>query len=131
VTNLSSLATINRAQPLTVNWTGTGFDQVSLLIQGDILTTTTTQAVAVSCVVPAAPGTYAVPAAALAYLPAVAAGSQNVGQVSITASPSAGGISSAESGTSTSLTPSLVGGAQVNFGAFTPYISFSLSAAIQ
>jgi len=131
VTNLSSLATINRAQPLTVNWTGTGFDQVSILIQGDILTTTTTQAVSVSCVVPAAPGTYAVPAAALAYLPAVAAGSQNVGQVSITASPSAGGTSSAESATSTSLTPSLVSGGQVNFGAFTPYISFSLSAAIQ
>jgi uncharacterized protein (TIGR03437 family) len=131
VTNISSLSSINRAQGLTVNWSGTGFDQVIILIQGDILTTTTTQAVSVDCVAPASAGTYTIPAAALAYLPAVAAGSQNVGQVTVTASPSAGGDTSAESNTSTSLTPSLVGGGQVDFGAFTAYISFSRSVIIQ
>jgi uncharacterized protein (TIGR03437 family) len=130
VTNLSSLTTINRAQPLTINWTGTGFDEISIGVQGAILTATTTQSVVVSCAVPASPGTYTIPAAALAYLPAVAAGSQNVGQLSVSALHNEGGIASAESSTSTSLTPSLVGGGQVNFGSFSPYISFTVSATI-
>jgi Tfp pilus tip-associated adhesin PilY1 len=121
-TNLNSITTINRSQPLTVTWTGTGFDQVIIMVTGAILTTTTTDEVSVSCAVPASLGTYSIPAAALAYLPAVAAGAQNVGQLSLTASPNAGGTASAESSTSTSLTPPLVAGGQVDFGAFTPYI---------
>jgi uncharacterized protein (TIGR03437 family) len=131
VSNLDSLKTINRAQPLTVNWTGTGFDQVIILVSGDTLTSTTTHGVSVSCAVPANLGTYSIPAALLAYLPAVAAGSQNVGQVSVTAGPNAGGIASAESGTATSVTPNLVGGGQVDFGSFTPYIVFTVGATIQ
>lgn len=131
VTNLSSLTAVNRAKPLTVNWTGTGFDQIIILVQGGILTATTTHIVAVSCAVPANLGTYSIPAAALAYLPAVAAESQTVGQVSVTAGPSAGGIASAESGTATSVTANLVGGGQVDFGSFTPYIIFTVGATIQ
>jgi hypothetical protein len=45
VTNLSSLKAINRAQPLTVNWTGVGIDQVYIGVQGCTLTTTTTHSV--------------------------------------------------------------------------------------
>jgi uncharacterized protein (TIGR03437 family) len=131
VTNLSALSTINRAQPLTINWTGSGFDQVIIGISGGILTTTATHGVTVSCAVPASPGTYTIPAAALAYLPAVAAGSQNVGQVEISAGPNQGGIASAESGTSTALTPNLVPSGKVDFGSFAPYIGVLTSATIQ
>lgn len=131
MTNLGSLTAVTRAQPLTVNWTGTGFDQVTILISGDVLTATTTQAVSVSCAVPAGPGTYTVPAAALAYLPAVAAGSQNLAEVSVTAGTNQGGISSAESSTSTALTPVLVAGGQIDFGSFAPYLAFVVSATIQ
>jgi uncharacterized protein (TIGR03437 family) len=131
VTNLSSLSTVSRSQPLTVNWTGTGFDQVIIAVQGGILTPTTNHGVAISCAVPASLGTYSIPVAALAYLPTVAAGSQNVGQVSVSAGPSAGGISSAESSTSTALTPNLVGGGQVDFGSFSAFVSFLVSATIQ
>jgi uncharacterized protein (TIGR03437 family) len=129
VTNLSSLSTINRTQPFTVNWTGTGFDQVIILVQSGTLTPTTTHGVAISCAVPASLGTYSIPAAALAYLPAGT--SQNIGQVSVTAGPSAGGIASAESTTSTALTPNLVNGGQVDFGSFSAFISFLVSATIQ
>ena len=128
---MDSLKSVNRSQPLTVNWTGTGFDHVIIRVQGDMLSGTATHGVTVSCAVPANPGTYTIPAALLAYLPAVATGSQGVGQVSVTAGPNAGGIASAESGTATSVTPSLVGGGQADFGSFTPYIVFTAGATIQ
>jgi hypothetical protein len=55
--------------------------------------------------------------AALAELP-----SSGTWQVEITAAPYQGGVASAESTTSTALTPPLVGGGQVDFGAFSPAI---------
>lgn len=131
VSNLNSLSTINRSQPLTVNWSGSGFDQVIIGITGGILTTTSTHEVTVSCAVPASPGTYTIPAAALAYLPAVAAGSQNVGQVTISAGPNEGGVASAESSTSTALTPNLVPSGKIDFGSFSPFIGVLASATIQ
>jgi uncharacterized protein (TIGR03437 family) len=131
VTNLSALSTIDRTQPLTINWTGTGFDQVLIGVQGGTLTTTTNHGVAIDCAVPASLGTYTIPVAALAYLPAVAAGSQNVGQVEISAGPNQGGIASAESGTSTALTPNLVPSGKVDFGSFAPYIGVLTSATIK
>jgi hypothetical protein len=131
VTNLGSLSAINRAQPLTVNWTGTGIDQVFIGVQGATLTTTTTHGVLISCTVPAGPGTYSIPAAALAYLPVVAAGSRNVGQISIQAGPNPGGAVSGGFTASTSLTPNLVGGGQVDFGAFAPFVAYLVSTTIQ
>jgi len=129
VTNLSSLSAINRAQPLTFNWTGTGIDLVYIGVQGATLTTTTTHSVLISCTVPAGPGTYSIPAAALAYLPAVAAGSNNVGQISLQAGP--GGTPGGGFTASTSLLPNLVGGGQADFGAFAPIIAYLVSSTIQ
>jgi uncharacterized protein (TIGR03437 family) len=125
VTNLSSLSTINRAQPLTINWTGTGIDDVYIGVQGAILASTTTHSVLISCTVPAGPGTYSIPAAALAYLPAVAAGSNNVGQISVQAGP--GDTAGVGFTASTSLTPNLVSGGKVDFGAFAPIIAHLVS----
>ena len=124
--NLSSLSKVNHAQPLTITWGGTGFDTADILIIGDVLTSTTTKANSVSCVVPASSGTFTVPAAALAYLP-----SSGTWQIEITAVPSQGGTTSAESSTSTALTPPLVAGGQVNFGAFTAYLIHVVTATVQ
>jgi trimeric autotransporter adhesin len=130
VTNLSSLATINRSQPLTINWTGSGFDQVIILIQSGNSTSTTAHGVVVSCAVPASPGAYTIPTAALAYL-LPAGGAGTIGQVVIDAGPNAGGVASAESATSTEVTPNLVAGGKVDFGSFTPTITYITSATIQ
>ena len=124
--NLSSLTTVNHAQPLTITWSGTGFNVADILIIGDVLTTTTTKANSVTCVVPANLGTFTVPAAALAYLPP-----SGTWQIEITATTNQGGVASAESGTSTALTPPLVAGGQVNFGAFTAYIAYIVTATVQ
>ena len=125
-TNLSTLTTVNHAQPLTITWSGSGFDVADILIIGDVLTTTTTHANSVSCVVPANLGTFTVPTAALAYLPA-----SGTWQIEITATTNQGGVVSAESGTSTALTPPLVAGGQVNFGSFTAYIAQIIVATVQ
>jgi len=124
--NLASLTLVNHAQPLTITWSGLGFDLANILIIGDVLTSTTTQGTSVSCVVPANLGSFTVPAAALAYLP-----STGTWQIEITAEPNAGGVSSAESATATALTPPLVAGGQVDFGAFTAAIVHIVTATVQ
>ncbi len=130
VSNLNALSSINRSQPLTVNWTGTGFDEVIIRIQSDILTTTTTHAVALTCAVPAAPGTYTIPAAALAYLlPTNAAGS--IGQFSVTTATDNGGIVAAEAGSGANATIPLVAGGQIDFGGFAPFLAVVQSITIQ
>jgi uncharacterized protein (TIGR03437 family) len=130
-TNLASMATINRTQPLHITWTGTGFDEVIIVVQGGILTTTTTHTVTISCAAPASPGTFSVPAAALAYLPAVVIGSAgNTGQLTVEAVQSNGGVITAELGGQT-LTPPLIAGGQVDFGSFAPFLALEQSVSIQ
>ena len=130
-TNLASITTIDRSQPLTITWTGTGFDEIIIVVQGEILSATTTHTVTVSCAAPASSGTFSVPTAALAYLPAVVSGSAgNVGQLEVEAVQSSGGIITAELGGQT-LTPPLVAGGQVDFGAFTPFLAVEQSVSIQ
>jgi hypothetical protein len=124
VTNWNSTTVIDRSQPLTINWTGTGFDQVIIHAQGTTFAGSTIHNVTVSCVVASSLGTFAVPVQALSLLPSVPAGSMTgTGQLSVTASTYAGGTASAVSTTATSLTPSLVGGGRVNFGSFAPFLS--------
>jgi uncharacterized protein (TIGR03437 family) len=129
VTNLSSITAVNRTQPLTVNWTGSGFDQVFVRVQSDILTTATTHEVIVSCSVPAAPGTYTIPAAALAYLLPVSGGS-NIGVFSVTTGSSVG-TATAESAAVQTLTPPLVSGGQMDFGTFGAFIYIGQSVTVQ
>ena len=131
VTNLSSLASVNRAQPLTVNWTGSGFDQVTILVQSTIIGSTNTHIVVVSCAVPAAAGTYTIPTAALGYLLGAGGAGTFIGQVGVNAETNPGGVVSAESGTSTLLTPNLVAGGKVDFGSFLPTITYVTTATIQ
>jgi uncharacterized protein (TIGR03437 family) len=125
VTNFSGLTTVNRSQPLTISWTGSGFDQVLILIIDAVVTTSTIHGVTVSCAVDAGPGTYTIPAAALAYLPAGTA------QVEVEAVKNNGGEVSAESSTSTTFTPPLVAGGKADFGSFATFLAYIQSAKIQ
>ncbi|MEO7142815.1 MAG: hypothetical protein ABI165_04860 [Bryobacteraceae bacterium] len=131
VTNWSSISSINRSTPLTINWTGAGFDQVLILVQGATLGASNHN-VAISCVVPESLGTFSIPAAALAYLPAAAAGAAgNVGQLTVEATMAGAGTLSAQSSTAQTLTPPLVGGGQADFGSFAPFLAVEKSVAIQ
>jgi uncharacterized protein (TIGR03437 family) len=126
VTNLSSLSTVDRSQPLTVDWTGSGFNQVEIAINTTILTSTTTQAVIVTCPVPASLGTYTVPAAALAYL----LPSATVAELQVTALTTTGGTTSAESTTDPNSVIPLVSGGLVDFGGFGTYIDVLASPTV-
>ena len=125
VSNLAALATIKRSAPLNVNWIGTGFNTARILIIDDVETATTVHGVAVSCNVPASLGTYTIPAAALAYLPAGSA------QIQVLAVMSGGGAQSAESTTDPNTVIPLVVGGLVDFGGFGPYIDFLQAATVQ
>jgi uncharacterized protein (TIGR03437 family) len=124
--NLSSLTTVNHAQPLTIAWSGSGFNQANIVIIGDVLTTTKTSGNTVQCVVPASLGTFTIPVEALAYLP-----STGMWQIEITAETDQGGVVSSESATSTELTPSLVAGGKVDFGGFGGAVLHVVTATVQ
>ncbi len=127
VTNLSTLTTINRSQPLPVSWTGSGFNQVQISITTENQSPTTIQSVTVNCRVPATQGSYTIPAAALAYLIA----SPSIAQLQVTADNTNGGITSAESTTDPNTVIKLAGGTLVDFGGFGPYIDYLVQPKVQ
>jgi uncharacterized protein (TIGR03437 family) len=130
VPNFTSLSAVNRTQPFTVNWTGTGFDQVIIRIKSALLTSTSTHSVNLTCAVPAAPGTYTIPPAALAYLlPTSGAGS--IGQFQVTTATNTGGIVGAEAGTGLNATIPLVLSGQIDFGGFAAFVAVIQSVSIQ
>ncbi len=67
-TNVASITSINRSQPLTLTWTGTGIDQVSIILATSLTAAGQQHLTTLQCTVPSAPGTYTIPAAALAKL---------------------------------------------------------------
>ena len=126
VTNWDTITSVNRASPLTINWAGSGFDLVIIHVQGFTNINSTNDNVVVSCAVQGSLGTYTIPSAALALLPAT-----STGQILVSAGTAAGGTVSAVSSTSQSFTPSLVGGGSINYGSFTPFLGVSKSLAVQ
>jgi uncharacterized protein (TIGR03437 family) len=126
VVNFGSLATINRALPLTINWIGTGFNQVLIQITTQ-LQTSTIHSVTVTCPVPASLNTFNVPTAALAHLLAF----PTVAQLQVIADLSQGGTTSAESTTDPNSIIPLVGGGLVDFGGFGPFIDFFQAVTIR
>jgi len=125
VTNLGSLAVVNRAQPLTVNWTGSGFDTVQIAINTTTLTNPTVNSIIVNCAIPASLGTYTIPAAALAYLTPGSA------QFQVTGENTGGAALSAESTTTPNSTIKLANGNLVDFGGWGPYIDHFITATVQ
>lgn len=122
VTNVSSLSTVKRSQPLTVSWTGSGFDTVEIQINTTTQSTTTVNLLVLNCAVPASLGTYTVPATALAYLTPVASA-----MLQVTADTNNGFPLSAESTTDPNTIIPLVSGGLVDFGGFGTYIDYVLT----
>jgi len=118
-TNWNSITLIDRTQPLTFTWSGSSFDQVSIAVS----TTAVTNAqhlVTINCTVPAVPGTYSIPAAALAYLSPVAATGSSFGRISMQ------GISVPRT-----FTANLSSGGQTDIGTFQAGIGVSKNVAVQ
>jgi uncharacterized protein (TIGR03437 family) len=126
VTNLSSLTNVNRAQPLTVNWTGSGFDTVEIQINTTTETSTTVFGSDLNCAVPASLGTYTIPASVLANL----SPSANT-LLQVSADNTGGFPASAESTMDPNTVIPLVSGGLVDFGGFGGYIDYAITASVQ
>jgi hypothetical protein len=124
VTNWDAITAINRANGVTVNWTGSGFDTVAIGITGQSLTTRET--VTVSCIVAASLGTFSIPQGALALLFPTQVSTLTV---TATTAPNPGTIPFRS--TAQTLVPSLVGGGRVNYGAIGGQLSMLKSLPIQ
>jgi hypothetical protein len=131
VTNWDTITAVNRTTPLTINWTGTGFDNVLISLAGTTSSATTVHVVAIACLAAASLGTFSVPTAALANLPALTNGTTGVGALSVATTRAVTGAFSPESSEDTTLTPNLVAGGQVNYGTFAPYFIVTKSLSIQ
>jgi hypothetical protein len=82
-------------------------------------------------VVPASPGTFTIPAAALSYLPAVPAGASGaLASLILTTAPALSGTVSPFLNTERILIPPLVGGGQGDFGLFTAGLAIEKIVAI-
>jgi hypothetical protein len=128
VTGWDSLNSINRSQPLTLNWTGSGLDQIAIIgstsavLGKDDTNTNIIHTVSFTCQVPAAPGSYTIPASVLSHLlPATTIASQ---QASGT-----GGLT-VESLNLTPFTATLVSGGQA-VTAMSAVLGYSRNLAVQ
>ncbi len=126
VTNWDTITSINRASPLTISWTGAGFDLLLITITGVVTNGSTTTDVNITCPEAASLGTFTVPSAALASLPATA-----TGYLAVNATTNPGGTVNAISTTSQTFTPPLVGGGTVNYGSFMAYLAVQKQLTIQ
>jgi hypothetical protein len=124
VTNWDAITGINRANGLTVNWSGTGFNTVVITATGQSLATTET--VTVSCMVAGSLGTFSIPQGALAMLFPT-----QVATLTVTATTVTSGIAAQLRTTAQTLVPSLVGGGQVNYGDVGGQVSVLKSLSIQ
>jgi uncharacterized protein (TIGR03437 family) len=114
VTNWDSVTAIDRSQPLTFNWTGSGFDQVVILAGTATVIGANQHLATITCIVPGSLGGYSVPTAALAYLQP-APTSTSFGTVTVTAALS----------TPVTFTAPLAAGGQTDIGYFSA--SFSVT----
>ena len=122
VTNWDAITGINRANGLTVNWSGTGFNTVVITATGQSSSETMT----VSCAVAGSLGTFSIPQGALAMLFPT-----QIATLTVTATTVVPGTTAQLRTTVQTLVPSLVGGGQVNYGDVGGQISVLKSLSIQ
>src|SRR5262249_919711 len=122
VTNWDRVTTINRTQPLTFNWTGSGVEQVVIIATTGIVRGTSQHLSTITCTIPGNLGTYSIPAAALAYLEPTStnAGFGSVAAVTVTAGPNP-----------TLFTAPLSGGGQIDIGGFGTSLGVGKTIAVQ
>jgi hypothetical protein len=129
IANWDSLNIVDRSKPLTLNWTGSGFDQVYLIgsssqvVGKDASNTNIIHTVAFTCTVPAAPGSYTIPTAVLSYLlpgtldaASLAKGSTSLAVEALTSQP---------------FSVSVLSGSSLAAVGFTATLSYSRNFAVQ
>jgi uncharacterized protein (TIGR03437 family) len=114
VTNWDSIAVIDRTRAVTFNWSGSGFQRVTILFATNVVIGTSVRVVSLNCEnIPASLGTYSVPPAALAHL--------LPGNATLTVH----GINQAE------FTVPLVGGGQTDLGLFNANLGVEKQVPVQ
>jgi uncharacterized protein (TIGR03437 family) len=68
VTNWDSITSVDRSRPLTVNWTGSGVHDLTIVVSTSMQTASIIHIVTIQCWVPGNPGTFSVPVSALSRL---------------------------------------------------------------
>ena len=128
VTGWDALVTIDRSRPLTLNWTG-GTDQVYIIgssyavVGKDASNTNIIRNTGFTCQVPAAPGTYTIPTAVLAYLlPA---------SITSTSATTGTAILAVQTVTSEQFTAPLTAGGQAAWAGFGAVQSYSKNLSVQ
>lgn len=120
VTNFDNITSIDRSKALTLNWTGSNFDQVAILVNSAVTANGLQHITTLNCNVPGAAGTYTIPAAALALLSPVAATGSAFGGLSVQATSAPG-----------KFTASLTSGGAIDYGSFGANLGYSKNLAIQ
>jgi uncharacterized protein (TIGR03437 family) len=115
-----AIKSIDRSKPFTFTWTGSGFDQVYIQVNSVTFVGSNRRVTTMNCYVPAAPGSYTIPAEALLYLPPVPASGTSFGGIALEAY--VGGIP---------LTAPLVAGGQIDYGGFAADFGFSKNVILQ
>lgn len=118
-TNWNSISVVNRATPLTFTWTGSGLTSVYIEVNSLTTTGSTRRIVTMNCAVPAGPGTFTIPTAALAYLPPVPGSGSSFGTIAL------------EGQMSNPFTAPLTAGGQIDLGAFVSDFGYAKNVAIQ
>lgn len=119
-TNWDSITLVDRTKPLAFNWNGSGFDQVAILVSSAVRSGSTQHITTIDCTVPGAPGSYSIPAAALAYLSPVASSGTSFGAISLQAISAPG-----------KFTASLAQGGQLDMGIFSANLGVAKNVAMQ
>ena len=114
VTNLTSINTVVRTQPLTITWTGTGDDFVYVGITTNTRAGSNQRIVTLNCTIPGNLETYAIPAGALAYL-----------------QPGTATIAIEGQSTAGTFTATLSTGGSLDYGAFVGDLGVSTNVTVQ
>jgi len=119
-TNFYSITTVNRSQPLVINWTSSGTDLVYILVSTATLTAGNNHIVTIGCIAPAAPGTFTIPVSQLSQLQHASTTGSSIGNISVqgTSNPN-------------NFTADLAGGGTLDFGVFSPNLGVSNNVAVQ
>jgi|GEM_PF-823862 len=115
-----SINSIDRSKPFTFSWTGSGFDQVYIQVNSVTTAGSNRRIVTMNCTVPAAPGSYTIPAEALSYLPPAPASGSSFGAIALEAQAPA-----------VMFTAPLVSGGQTDYAGLAADFGFSKNVVLQ
>ncbi len=119
VTNWDAITAINRNNPLQLTWSGNNFTNVAIVLSTTVVSGSSEHLTTINCTVPAGPGGYTIPAAALSYLGVVGASGSSFGTLSVQGTNQG------------SFTANLVGGGQLDLGTLSANLGVAKNVAVQ